>query len=145
MRRSSAWLGALACALLGACAGGKRTVAVSAVNLSDTPLRVSATLETGTATQSVGRVDLAPGASGGFGLEIPEGGRDGGAEVRLEPVGGGAPTTVTMSPPGPYLLKIVGVGGKLELERQAPEGARDRGGVQGLPPDPARRTWGGGP
>lgn len=144
MRRVLSVVGLVSCAALGACSGAQRSAAVSAVNLSDTSLRVSATLESGTAEQSVGRVDLAPGTSGGFALDIPEGGRDRGVEFRLEPVAGGAPTLMTMSPPGPYLLRIVGVEGQLQLERQEPEGGRDRSGVQSLPPDPTRSTWGGG-
>ncbi len=129
--------------LLGACSGANRSAAVSAVNLSDTSLRVSATLDPGTGDQSVGRVDLAPGTSGGFALAIPQGGSDRGVEFRLEPVSGGAPTLMSMSPPGPYLLRIVGVGGTLQLEREVVEAA-GRESDLGVPPDPARSTWGGG-
>ncbi len=131
------------CAMLGACSGASRSAAVSAVNLSDTSLRVSATLDPGTGDQSVGRMDLAPGTSGGFALAIPEGGSDTGVEFRLEPVSGGAPTLMRMSPPGPYLLRIVGVGGTLQLERETVEAA-GRDSDLGVPPDPTRSTWGGG-
>jgi len=133
--------------LLGACGGGApRAAAVSIVNVSDTGLRIEATLDTGAETvgQGVGTIDLAPGASGGFSLDIPEGGADRGVEFRVQPVGGGAPSLMAMSPPGPYLLRISGFEASLKLEREIVEADNARGGLRSVPPDPSRRTWGGG-
>ncbi len=147
MKRVIVAVGLFACGTLGACSSGAaRSAAVSIANLSDTSLRIEATLENGADAlgESVAQVDLAPGTSGGFSLAIPEGGADRGVEFRVEPVGGGAPTILTMSPPGPYLLRVSGFKASLKLEREIVEADTARGGLRGVPADPTRRTWGGG-
>ncbi len=144
MRRAMSVVGMVTLAGLGACSSGTRSAAVSIANLSDTSLRVEAELATGleSAGRTVGQVDLAPGTSGGFRLTPPEGGRDRGVTFEVRPLAGGAPTSLSMSPPGPYLLRISGPGSGLTLERELVEAAgRDRD--LGVPPDPTGRTWGG--
>ncbi|MFI4898315.1 MAG: hypothetical protein ACIARR_10870 [Phycisphaerales bacterium JB059] len=144
MRRLMSLGGTLALAGLGACSGASSSAAVSVANLSDASVRVEAELNTGLdgGARTVGQVDLAPGTSGGFRLTPPEGGHDRGVAFEVRPLAGGAPTSLTMSPPGPYLLRISGPGSGLTLERELVEAAgRDRD--LGVPPDPAGRTWGG--
>jgi len=147
MRLTIAVVGLVGCGLLTACGGGaQRAAAVSIANVSDTGLRIEATLDTGAEAlgQAVGQVDLAPGTSGGFSLAIPEGGADRGVEFRVQPTSGGAPSLMAMSPPGPYLLRISGFKASLKLEREIVEADNARGGLRDVPPDPSRRTWGGG-